>query len=168
MSRDIHVYLEHFNDKENKWEAVQMFTKSHFDHYKKEGLREVAFIEGGWGDWATIITDGDWSGYPDLHGIKPIYESSLSDEVKEYYKKLFDEEGKLHVGYFGLKTINMADVVNYITKYPEVNDYESEDENAKIKNPLSFLIERVNVFADLTDIWFDSYSEFRLVYWGDC
>lgn len=179
MSRDMHMYLEHYNKEQNKWEAVQLFAQSHYEYYAKEGVREVAFIAGGWNDAMDILTDTAYNGYPDFSGAEVIHFTNttkdicdktfgnISEGIKKHYEKLFDEEGKLKVGYFDLGIVNVADIVTYIAKYPEVEDYYSEAEG-KAPNPFVHIIDRINMFADLCDIWFNSYSEFRLVFWGDC
>lgn len=180
MSRDMHMYLEHFNKEENKWEAVQLFGQSHYEYYRKDGVKELPFMTGGWSVAMEILTDS-YRCYPELKGnnvfyggtniTKKAYDkmfANLSEGIKKHYDNLFEENGKFKTGYFGLGMINVANIVTYIAQYPELNDYESEEEDAKIDNPFKHIVERINMVADMLDIWDDDYANFRIIYWGDC
>lgn len=176
MSKDFHAYLECYNHKTHKWEAIQLFKKIAEHLYK-----EVPLIEGGWGDDAEILTEGTLRSYlgksypyiPAFEGMRAVEKETLSPEVAEHYSELFDEEGRVLV--FSLFMANLADIKIYTLQHPFITDYDSEDisedeQPTQRENPLIHLLHAAESYINTNDdvsFYLHNLSDYRLIYWGD-
>ena len=155
MGVDMWMRVAKLNTETGKYDPVWLYTKDADGNFQK-----VNVYNGRDYDLFDILQDQDGKGFP----CHKVYTSLLSDElateVQEYRNEL---------GTYGFYEVNLADMQTYALRHPDIPDYESDDDEIKLRpTPIQKLIDNVLHYVELYDwlsFWDNEYSEIKLIYW---
>ena len=179
MSASPFFFIESYNYKTGNWEKVDVYTKNPAGEFVPVDV----WTANGAHALFTILECEDSYIMPEFDGVHEGFPINASQEMYAILDKhcaTVEKDGFNYVP--EVKHFNLADAKLYLQKYPVVEDsdemeiYWSRHEDMafedvpemKMSNPLTMLVDRVEMILDIWDEWWkigSSYSDIRIIYW---
>lgn len=177
MSRSSYFFVERYNPELEKYELQHPFV---WNGERNKLVPADLFPYNGAHELFSIVSQKDYSAYPEMNGIHTGLPNFVCEEISKEYQACIDPN------LFPEKAVNAywftyADLYIYLLENPTVKDYAAMDEvwasdpdkewkNMEAiytDNPLFTLKNRIDAFFEVIDDWSwkDNYSLIRIVYW---
>lgn len=170
MGVDIHVYVYKYNEDDNKFHRLKLYST---DSNTGE-LKEIYIFNGRNSEMFSALQNNE----EDNYGFIPcrhIRINSLADAEQKELRNYMNASG-----YYGFSEISFYALRQYIREHPQVKDYDEyweEDENGKsipvyCTNPIKMLVDEIGYFIEFTSrygVWSEAeYDDYKVIYFFDC
>ena len=179
MSYSPYFFIEAYNYANGNWEKVDVYTKNAADEFVPVDV----WTANGAHALFTILKEEDSYDLPEFEDVHCGLPINASEEMHNiFYSHCCDRETDGFDYIPKVKFFNMADAKLYLQKYLTVEDFDEKEvywckhddmryediPDMYMPNPLSMLIDRVEMILDIRDEWWrigSSYSDIRIIYW---
>ena len=168
MGVDIHVKVLKYNEEDNLYHELKLYTKEK-DEYKKVYIYNGRNSEMFDGLMNRNCEDG--------YGYFPASRVRLNSLEPTIRKEI--EEAQNYC--YGFSETTVADMKNYLNEHPEVIEYDTHwdeddfnkpfEEKPHKTNPIKYLYDEICEyirFADWTFEFTDRLSEYKIIFYFDC